>query len=500
MTAFERRFGHPPGLVILFITEMWERFSYYGMRTLLVLYMGRYLFVEGRSEHVVGHAALYGAFAWVARLFGATADVKAYASQTYGLYTGLVYLTPIVGGMLADRLWGQRKTVVVGGVLMAIGHFLMAFESLFYIALFFLILGNGAFKPNISTQVGNLYPEGDERRDRAFSIFYVGINLGAFFQFIAGTLAERKGAQLSEDPTELNPAFDPLHPGRGWHWGFSAAGVGMLIGLAFYLWGQRYLAKDQLTRRHELEAAKPDEAGYRGGTPKVKVVEEPPPKQPMTREERSAVLALIGLCALNIVFWAVYEQQGNTMQEWATDHTRWPKIFGWQVSSTLFQSFNPAMIFVFTAPILYFWKRQAKRGTEPSSVAKMAIGCFILGASFIVMVVGAKLVNPDHGGKGSLSWPLICTAMLTLGELYLSPVGLSLVTKASPKRMVSMMMGMWFLSSFFGNYASGLIGILYNRIPKTGFFLILTVLGLLSGIAIWAFNKPLKRAIGSEKL
>jgi proton-dependent oligopeptide transporter, POT family len=484
MTAFEKRFGHPPGLFVLCFTEMWERFSYYGMRTLLILYMGRYLFLDGHREHVLGHRALYGVFASV---MGKTADIDSYTSQMYGLYTGLVYLTPVLGGYLADRFWGQRRTVVIGGLLMAAGNFLMVSERFFYIALLLLIIGNGAFKPNISTQVGGLYPEGDDRRDRAFSIFYVGINLGAFFQFIAGFLAERHGAQLADDPTtNPNPAFNPADPGAGWHWGFASVGVGMLIGLAFYLWGQRYLAADNVMKRES--AAK---------QPSAAIVE---PKKPLTSAEKKTVWALILLCALNIVFWAVYEQQGNTMQLWATDSTVWPSIMGIQTSSTLFQSFNPFMIFFMTPIVTALWKRQNKAGKEPSSVAKMAIGCFILGISFVLMIAGAHAIGPDKGARGSLFWPLSCTAMLTIGELYLSPVGLSLVTKASPKRLVSMMMGMWLLSSFFGNYLSGLIGIAYHHISKTAFFSLLTVLGIIAGLAIWAFNKPLKQAIGAENL
>ncbi len=469
VTAFERRFGHPPGLFILFFTEMWERFSFYGMRTLLVLYMTKYLFLADHPEKVLGFAAVKGT---LEAIFGHL-EIQPLSSQIYGLYTGLVYLTPLFGGMLADRILGQRKTVIVGGVLMAIGQFMMAFDHLFYLALIVLIVGNGAFKPNISTQVGDLYPPGDPRRDRAFSIFYVGINLGAFLQIIPGTLAAVYGAQI--DDAVPNPNFDPSNPGLGWHVGFAVAGVGMILGLIQYVLGQRYLAPE-IKKKHEDKS-------------------EEKKSQPLTKEEKKAVGALIALCALNIVFWAVYEQQGNTMQLWATDNTTWPKIFGWQIPSTWFQSFNPFMIFLFTPLITSLWATQARKGKEPSSVAKMAIGCIVLGLSFIVMVVGASVVGT---GKGSVLWPFACTAMLTAGELYLSPIGLSLVTKVSPQRMVSMMMGMWFLSSFFGNYLSGYIGTYYSRIPKTSFFLLLTVLGVLAGIAIWAFNKPLKRAIGKD--
>lgn len=472
-TAFEKRFGHPPGLVILFFAEMWERFSYYGMRTLLVLYMVNYLFIEGRPQKVIG----YNFVNW----FYNNPGIQPLSSHIYGLYTGLVYLTPLLGGLLADRVLGQRKTVVVGSILMAIGHFLMAFENLFFVALLFLIFGNGAFKPNVSSQVGGLYPPGDTRRDRAFSIFYVGINSGAFLQLVCGTLAEHFGAQTVADTP--NPNFDPAHPGLGWHYGFGAAGVGMLIGLFVYLAGQKNLAPDNVMKRKAAASiATPFPA-------------PPAAKQELTQTERASIFALCALCVLNIIFWAVYEQQGNTMQLWASNQTYWPTLFGWQIPSTWFQSFNPFMIFVFTPLLNMLWSWQAARGKEPSSVVKMAIGCTVLGLSFIVMVVGAYMVGP---GKGSIFWPFACTAMLTIGELYLSPIGLSLVTKVAPARMVSLLMGMWFMSSFFGNYLSGYIGSFYSVIPKTHFFLLLTVLGVTAGIAIAAFNRPLRRAIGKE--
>src|SRR3974390_3063477 len=218
--------GHPRGLTFLFLTEMWERFSYYGMRALLVLYMVKYLLQPEHAEGVLGLSAFRDALESVFGPLG----TQPFASQIYGFYTGLVYLTPIFGGLLADRVLGQRRTVIIGAVLMAIGHFMMALEPLLLFALLMLILGNGAFKPNISTQVGELYAEGDPRRDRAFSIFYVGLNLGAFFSpLVCGSLAV---------------AF-------GWHYGFAAAGVGMVIGLLIYLSAARVLPSDQLAHARE---------------------------------------------------------------------------------------------------------------------------------------------------------------------------------------------------------------------------------------------------------
>jgi proton-dependent oligopeptide transporter, POT family len=442
---------------------MWERFSYYGMRGLLKLYMVNYLFVstrtvlQGGTETISGDPSsvwLWDTLRPIIMSLGGS-DVQGQASVIYGWYTGLVYATPLLGGILADRWLGQRRTVYVGGILMAVGHFVMAFEDSFFLALGLIILGNGAFKPNISTQVGRLYPEGDPRRDGAYTIFYMGINLGAFIcNFICGTLAAV----------------------YGWHYGFGAAGIGMCLGLVVYAIGQSYLAPDTLKPRTEAGAQE---------------------KHPVTSDEWSRMGALVALCALNIVFWAVYEQQGNTMQTWADEQTMWPVVLGFQVPSTWYQSVNPLCIILFAPALDMFWRWQAQRGTEPTSVTKMAIGCFILGFSFIIMVIGAQFV-PD-GTKGSLFWPVAATVMLTVGELYLSPIGLSLVTKVSPVRFVSMMMGMWFLSSFLGNILSGQIGVLYTQIPKEAFFGLLMALGVGAGVAIALFNRPIQRAIGKAQ-
>jgi POT family proton-dependent oligopeptide transporter len=443
-------FGHPKGLFILFLTEMWERMSYYGMRALLVLYMVNHLFINPEvGQSVLGFAAIKGGLEGI---FGPLA-IQPLASQIYGLYTGLVYATPFFGGILADRWLGQRRTVVLGGILMTIGHFLMAFESLFFPALLFLILGNGAFKPNISTQVGDLYAADDPRRDGAFTLFYMGINLGAFLSpLVCGTLGQKVG----------------------WHWGFGAAGVGMLCGLFIYLLGQKHLVPH------------PDHVGHKVQNGKS------PDKPPFTASEWKAIGALILLCALNIVFWAVYEQQGNTMQLWADNQTDW-NFFGFEIPSSWYQSFNPLAILVFAPLLGMFWKGQAARGKEPTSVSKMALGCLLLGAAFAIMIAAAQVVG---NGKGSVGWLVATTLVLTIGELYLSPVGLSLVTKVAPPRIVSMMMGMWFLSSFIGNYLSGYIGTFYEKMPRSNFFGLMAVLAVASAAAMGAFNKPLKQALG----
>jgi proton-dependent oligopeptide transporter, POT family len=270
-------FGHPKGLAFLFTTEMWERFSYYGMRALLVLYMTKYLLVPEHTGNVIGLAGVKDALEAV---FGRL-DVQPLSSQIYGFYTALVYLTPIFGGFLADRVLGQRRMVVIGAILMAIGHFMMAVEQLFLFALAALILGNGAFKPNISTQVGGLYAPGDQRRDRAYSIFYVGINVGAFLApLVCGTLGEK----------------------AGWHYGFAAAGIGMLIGLSIYLYAMPLLPADELQK---AKAAHTE-------------------RRPLGREEWRAVVALLVLFVPTALFWATYEQQGNTIALWADANTAEP--------------------------------------------------------------------------------------------------------------------------------------------------------------------------------
>lgn len=440
--------GHPAGLYVLFFTEMWERFSYYGMRALLILYMTKYLLLDpARAAEVLGYNSLNEVLVSV---FGPM-TVQQMSSQIYGLYTGLVYFTPLFGGMIADKLIGQYKTVYIGGILMAIGHFLMASERMFLLALLFLILGNGCFKPNISTQVGLLYKEGDPRRDSGFTIFYMGINLGAFFSpLVCGTLGQTVG----------------------WHYGFGAAGVGMLVGLFIYWAGSGLIPKPAVVKE-------------------VKAVV----KQPLTKGEWQAVGALVVLCCLNIMFWAVYEQQGNTLQLWADAKTNWT-FFGVTVPSTWFQSFNPAMIFMFAPLLNMFWAWQNKTRKEPSSVSKMGIGCVMCGLAYIVMIIAAKSVPGEE--RGSLLWLVGTVFIFTMGELYLSPIGLSLVTKVAPKPILSMMMGVWFLSSFFGNYMTGYLGTFYDAMSKDSYFMMLSAFGFATAIAFFLLKKPLEKVIGSN--
>jgi len=445
-------FGHPRGLSVLFFTEMWERFSYYGMRALLVLYMTQHLLLEAdKGKAILGYDSIKTFVIWWKGVFGILASdvsTQMISSEIYGLYTGFVYFTPFFGGLLADKVFGQRKSVYIGGFLMAIGHFLMASETMFFPALLFLILGNGCFKPNISTQVGFLYKDGDPRKDSAFTLFYMGINVGAFFSpLVCGYLGQKVG----------------------WHYGFAAAGVGMLIGLMVYHFGRGYLPTDQF-KASQIEAQQ---------------------KSALSQSDWKAIGALGLLCFVNILFWAVYEQQGNTLQLWADERTHWGSV-----PSTFFQSFNPLFIFIFAPLLTVFWSKQNAKNKEPSSVSKMGIGCLMLGLAFIIMIVAARVI--PEGQKGSLMWLVATTLVFTFGELYLSPIGLSLVSKVAPKRLVSAMMGMWFLSSFFGNYLSGFIGGYYELMTKDQFFALLTGIGVGASLIFFAANKPLRKALSAD--
>jgi POT family proton-dependent oligopeptide transporter len=442
-------FGHPRGLTFLFTTEMWERFSYYGMRSLLILYMVKFVLLPENAGSVIGLGALRSFYE---SIFG-TLGTQPFASHIYGLYTALVYLTPLIGGLLADRVLGQRRTVVLGASLMAIGHFMMAFESLFLLALLVLIFGNGAFKPNISAQIGGLYAPGDPRRDRAYSIFYVGINLGAFLApLVCGTLGE----------------------GVGWHYGFGAAGVGMTIGLIVYLYAAPMLPADE---RDRLVTSGSD-------------------RRPLARTEWRSILALLALFLPTSLFWATYEQQGNTIPLWADDYTdRHINLLIWhgEIPVTWFQAFNPFMIFAFTPFVLMLWARQAARGREPSTVTKMAVGCFGVALANLIMV--GAVWQSGGGPQASWAWLFAYFAIITLGELYLSPIGLSLVSKVSPARMVSMLMGVWFLTSFVGNLMGGWLGSFWTLMDKSAFFLMIAGVAALAGLVILAFNRPLRAVL-----
>jgi POT family proton-dependent oligopeptide transporter len=429
--------GHPRGLAVLFATEAWERFSYFGNAALVVLYMTKYLFDPGRLETVFGLGAIKAALEF---LFGPL-EAQPLASQLFGFYTGLAYFAPILGGLVADRLLGRHRTILVGGVFMAAGHFMMASEALFLLALLMLIIGIGAFKPNISTQVGALYAPDDHRRDRAYSIFYLGINIGAFLApLICGTLAVQ----------------------YGWHYGFGAAGVGMLISLAIYLCGRRSLPADDPPR----------------GSPLARE------NKPLEGGERRALLALIGTCALVTLFWAAYDQQGNTLLLWAEDFTDRSIDFGFwrgEIPSPWFLALNPLMIFLLTPLIVRHWAQQGRRGTEPFPISKMAFGCLCVALANLLMA-GAGWAT---AGKASVAWLLGYFVLATIGELHVAPVGLALISKLAPARMTSIIMGVWFATTLPADILAGFLGGFWSSVAKANFFLMIALIAAFGSVALW---------------
>jgi len=438
-------FGHPRGLSVLFATETWERFSYFGNSAIVVLYMVQYLLQPGRIEGVIGFAAVKAGLDY---LFGPL-DPQPLASQLFGFYTGLAYSAPVVGGLIADRLLGERRTVVIGGLLMAAGHFMMAVEALFLPALALLILGVGAFKPNISTQVGALYAPGDPRRSRAYAIFYVGINIGALLApLVCGTLAVA----------------------YGWHTGFAAAGIGMLVSLGIYWHGWRSLPKD------------PPAPGVASA-----------PRLPLTHAERRTILALCLICLFVSLFWASYDQQGNTIVLWAdgfTDRSIDLVVWRGEIPTTWFLALNPLMIFVLTPVLVRLWAAQAAGGAEPFPAAKMAFGCAAVAAANLVMAGAA--MGLGQGQLASAWWLVGYFALATLGELFVAPVGLALISIVAPARLRARMMGLWFATTLPGDILAGWLGGFWSTTDKTRFFLLIASVAALASAALWAASAALR--------
>ncbi|MFM7565704.1 MAG: peptide MFS transporter [Flavobacteriales bacterium] len=452
--------GHPKGLYLLFVTEMWERFSYYGMRAILMLFMTKALLFD--SE---------------------------FASGLYGNYTGLVYLTPLIGGYISDRYWGNRKSIFVGGIIMAIGQFLLFFSAsslgtpmaslLFYFGLLSLIVGNGFFKPNISTMVNQLYAPGDKRVDGAFSIFYMGINLGAFLSpLVCGTLAEK----------------------IDYRWGFLAAGIGMLIGVVvFELLKNKYIVSSE----GKMVGVKPEP--HVGDTAKAEEGEKATPSNPLiriglwlsvyavlwlvfmqvvgfnfvstlifatsiaasgfvitdpslTKIERSRIIVIYIIAFFVIFFWSAFEQAGASLTLFAdqqTDRT----LFGWEMPASYFQSVNPLAIIIFAPLFAVLWGYLGKRNREPASPVKQAIGLFFLAIGYFIIAVGVSGV--EGSAKTSMFWLLSMYLVHTLGELCLSPIGLSMVARLAPLRLGSLLMGIWFMSNAMANDFAGMLSKLY---------------------------------------
>lgn len=430
--------GHPKGLFLLFATEMWERFSYYGMRALLVLSL------------VAGVEAANPGFGWT----------QAEALKLYGLFTGFVYFTPLIGGWLADNYLGQRKSVIIGGLVMAAGQFTLAAAipgnlQLFYIGLVLLVIGNGFFKPNISTMVGDLYAEGDARRDGAFTIFYMGINAGAF-------LAPLVCSTLGEDPA------------RGWAYGYFAAGVGMILSVIIQLaFARRYLGEIGVVPAAHRALAQS------GGE-----------KKPLTHEETDRLRVIFMLFVFIVLFWAAFEQAGGLMNLYAADKTD-RMIGGFEVPAGWFQSLNPLFIVVLAPIFSVAWSKLGEAGRNPSTPRKMVLGLVLTGIGFLAMVAAA--FESAGGGKAAMTWLVLAYFFHTTGELCISPVGLSMVTKLAPLRLASLMMGVWFLINFVANWLAGIIGSYAETLGE------LSIFGGLAGtlfafaIVLWLLSGTLVR-------
>ncbi len=438
--------GHPVGLSLLFGTEMWERFAYYGMRALLTFYMVDFLFQPGEAAQVLGYTAVKHGLQAVYGPLGP----QPLGALVYGFYTAFTYLTPLIGGAIADNLIGQRRAVIVGAVTMAAGEFLLMNPALFFIGLAVLVIGNGFFKANISTQVGGLYRPGDPRIDRAYSIFYVGINLGAL---IAPIICGRLGHSAAGQPPH-------------WQYGYAAAGVGMLIGLCIYLFGLRKLPPDIRARRKAAAS-----------------------NAPLSRDDKRAVMALVLVAFFNLFFWACYEQQGITIALMAQNNTNLGTPLGTLLPEDV-QSFNPFFIFTLTPLIVAFWAWQSRRKSEPSPVTKMAIGCAFTACTYAMLMLPAMSI--DAGQKTSVLWLVAAMGTLTMGELYLSPVGLSLFSKAAPAKLASLMMGVNFLSNFAGNYMAGYLGSFWEAMTKTHYFAMIASITAVTAVAIGLLNRVLR--------
>ena len=401
--------GHPKGLGPLFFTELWERFSYYGMRAILILYM--------TSTAAQG---------------GLGFDVK-HAASIYGTYTMAVYLTALPGGLVADYLTGARMAVFLGGIIIACGHFAMVFHSLtfFYLGMALIAIGTGLLKPNISAMVGGLYKPDDPRRDSGFSIFYMGINVGALLAPLAiGYLA--KGESFKRFLTSLG-----MDPAKSWHWGFGAAGVGMILGLVVYLWH-----RDKLGNVGNLVKTRSRK------TDKAEAADET--LQPaLTKGDWKRIGAIFIFFVFTILFWAAYEQKGASLNLFADRLTR-TEIFGMRFPAPFLQSLTPLFVIMLTPVFSILWVRLRER--QPSSPVKFTLGMLFIGVAYLLMIPAAMLTAQ---GRVSFWWLVGLYFLEVCGEMCLSPVGLSTVTKLSPPKLVGIMMGVWFLASSFGSKLAG---------------------------------------------
>ena len=398
---------HPKGLFYLSFTEVWERFSFYGMQALLVLYMVDQALTPGHIETIAGMGGFRAALESV---FGPL-SVQALSSQIFGLYTGFVYFTPLIGGWLGDQVLGRRRTVMIGAGLMALGHLLMAFEVSFLAALLLLILGSGCLKGNISAQVGELYPRGDPRRTPAFSLFNLAINIGAFVAPLAcGTLGEL----------------------YGWHYGFGLAAAGMVVGAVIYAVGGKHMAPQVITRRRAA-----------GGTAEVR----------LTAADRPMLLALGAMLVLGTFYQIAYGQEFNVFNLWVRDQTD-RHILGLEIPVTWFAALDGLVIVVGTPLVLRLWAFQRARGFEESDLAKIGWGS-LMGALGMLALVAASLIFAAGGHPGP-GWSVLCFLMFGLGFIYTWPTTLALCSRNAPAAVGGLSMGFAFLTGFVANYLSAL--------------------------------------------
>ncbi|MFC1784008.1 peptide MFS transporter [Candidatus Neomarinimicrobiota bacterium] len=429
---------HPKGLYILFFTEMWERFSYYGMRAILTLYM-----ITEVSQKNPG-------LGWD----------DALALSIYGWYTMAVYVMSIPGGIIADRWLGQKKTVLFGGILLVFGHSILAIDAMWAFAtgLTFIVLGVGGLKPNISTMVGGLYRKGDPRRDHGFTIFYIGINLGAFLSsLVVGGVGEL----------------------YGWHYGFGLAGIGMLLGVSVFLYGHKYL-KDV------------------GEPPAKKKETETAIHSPLTKIEKDRMVVLFLSFIIIIVFWAAFEQAGGLMNIYTNSKVD-RMLLGWQIPTSWFQSLNPFFIMTLGTVIATFWLKRQRSNKEASTLFKMAIGTMIMGTGFLMMS-GATL-QAGSAGQAGMYWIIAAYLLHTIGELCASPTALSFITKLAPVKYGSLMMGSYFAATGLGNKVAGMLGGSAAQAGELQVFTGIFIFTAVFGILLLVFLKKLKALThGAEDL
>ena len=410
--------GHPKGLAYIVFTEAWERFSFYGMQALLVLYMATYLFLPENSGKVGGFEPFRRG---IETVFGPL-SIQAFATQVFGLYVGLIYFMPVLGGLLGDRLLGRTKAVLAGGVLMAIGHFLMATEAMFLAALSALILGSGLLKGNLAAQVGDLYDRDDSRRDSAFSLYVLAINVGAFVApLVCGTLGEL----------------------YGWHYGFGVAGVGMLIGLVIYTSGRRYLPREV-------------PASDRASRPRLQ------------KGDGRVIAAIIGMLAITALYWTAQAQVWNTYPLWIRGRVE-RAVFGSEVPVTWFQSLDSLAVLLLAPAVIWLWRRQSKRAAEPEDLVKIALGCAVFAFACVWLSASEWLAG---SGRVSLLWPVVFHFICAIGYLYVGPIALAVTSRAAPPAVNAMLVGSYYLAIFAGGIVSGWLGRFYEQVSPATFWMI----------------------------